>query len=352
MLKVDIRKKLGNFALNVRFSTDGETLALLGASGCGKSMTLKCIAGIVKPDEGHIELNGRVLFDSEIRINLSPQERRVGYLFQQYALFPNMTVEQNIATALRSLPKAEREAAVAEKIAAFRLSGLEKHKPAQLSGGQQQRVALARILASQPEVLLLDEPFSALDSYLKWQVELEMMDVLNEFPGDTLFVSHSRDEVIRLCNTVCVLTGGKSDPVEPVMQLMNAPGTMGAALISGCKNYSRAEKLDEHTLRCSDWGVTLTCTLPVPDNVAFAGVRAHYFDLTEEGQNKIPCRVNRVVRDAFSTIIMAETPGGKEGYSLIRLETEPEKWAAMGDPKELTVCAPPDAILPLTGDSE
>ena len=350
MLNVDIKKKLGSFHLDVHFSTDGEILALLGASGCGKSMTLKCIAGIIKPDEGHIELNGRVLFDSQKRIDLTPQERKVGYLFQQYALFPNMTVEQNIAAALRDLPKAKRQAAIAEKIAAFHLNGLEKHKPSQLSGGQQQRAALARILASDPEVLLLDEPFSALDSYLKWQVELEMMDVLNAFSGDTVFVSHSRDEVIRLCDTVCVLTNGRSDPVEPVRQLMDAPGTIGAALISGCKNYSNAVKLDDHTVSCADWGVTLHCTAPVPDDISFIGVRAHYFDLNGGGPNQIPCRVVRVIEDAFSTIVMAETPGGKEGFSLIRLELDPEIWAAMNDPKELTVCAPPDAILPLTGE--
>ncbi|MBO4288658.1 MAG: ATP-binding cassette domain-containing protein [Lachnospiraceae bacterium] len=350
MLTVDIKKKLGDFQLDVHFSTDREILALLGASGCGKSMTLKCVAGIVKPDEGHIELNGRVLFDSRQKIDLSPQERKVGYLFQQYALFPNMTVEQNIASALRNLPREQRAAEVAEKIAAFHLEGLEKHRPAQLSGGQQQRVALARILASKPEVLLLDEPFSALDSYLKWQVELEMMDVLKEFDGDTLFVSHSRDEVMRLCDSVCVLTRGKNDAVEPVRQLMDAPGTMGAALISGCKNYSRAEKKDDHTVLCTDWGVTLTAAETIGPDVTFVGARAHYITFEDIGINRIDCRVDRVVNDTFSTIVMAETPGGKTGYSLIRLEVEPELWTAMGDPQEISIWIPPECLLLLRGE--
>ena len=161
-LSVDIEKKLGAFHLRSQFEAPDETMALLGASGCGKSMTLKCIAGIVTPDRGRIVLGGRVLFDSEKKINLPPQQRRVGYLFQQYALFPNMSVEQNILCGIRSGDKAEKRRVLAEKIRMFRLEGLEKKHPAQLSGGQQQRVALARILCSEPEAILLDEPFSAI----------------------------------------------------------------------------------------------------------------------------------------------------------------------------------------------
>ena len=138
-LSVDIRKALGNFHLAVQFDAGDETLALLGASGCGKSVTLKCIAGILTPDEGHIELDGVTLYDSASRINLPPQRRQVGYLFQQYALFPNMTVRQNIAAAVRD--KARRQTEVAEKLRQFRLEAVADQKPGQLSGGQQQRCA-------------------------------------------------------------------------------------------------------------------------------------------------------------------------------------------------------------------
>ena len=188
-LSVDIEKKLGAFHLRSQFEAPDETMALLGASGCGKSMTLKCIAGIVTPDRGRIVLGGRVLFDSEKKINLPPQQRRVGYLFQQYALFPNMSVEQNILCGIRSGDKAEKRRVLAGKIRMFRLEGLEKKHPAQLSGGQQQRVALARILCSEPEAILLDEPFSALDSYLKWNLEIELADLLATFNGPILWVS-------------------------------------------------------------------------------------------------------------------------------------------------------------------
>ena len=138
-LYVDIEKRLGAFRLQSKFEVADETLALLGASGCGKSVTLKCIAGIVTPDRGRIVLNGRVLFDSEKRTDLTPQQRRVGYLFQQYALFPNMTVEQNILCGIRAGSRSEKRALAAEKIRMFRLESLEKKHPAQLSGGQQQR---------------------------------------------------------------------------------------------------------------------------------------------------------------------------------------------------------------------
>ena len=124
-LFVEIEKQLGNFHLDVRFQAETETLALLGASGCGKSMTLKCIAGIMTPDRGRIVLNGRVLFDSEARIDLPPQQRRVGYLFQNYALFPTMTVEKNILCGIRSGSKAEKAAALSATLHRFRLEGLE-----------------------------------------------------------------------------------------------------------------------------------------------------------------------------------------------------------------------------------
>ena len=165
-LSVDIRKKLGNFDLNVQFEARQEHLALLGASGCGKSVTLRCIAGILTPDEGKIVLDGVTLFDSAARINLPPQKRQVGYLFQQYALFPNMSVRQNIAAAVREASR--RKTVTDEKLRQFRLEEVADQKPAQLSGGQQQRTALARILASEPKVILLDEPFSALESYLQY----------------------------------------------------------------------------------------------------------------------------------------------------------------------------------------
>ena len=203
-LTVNIKKKLRDFSLDVNFAVRDEIFALLGASGCGKSMTLKCIAGIETPDSGLITLNGRTLFDSDNNINLKPQARRAGYLFQNYALFPNMTVAQNITFAATG----DKSAKLKENIKRFQLGGLENAYPAQLSGGQCQRVALARILTSNAEILLLDEPTSALDSHLKWQLELQLADILKLY-GAAILVSHDCEEVYRLADSVALIHRGK-----------------------------------------------------------------------------------------------------------------------------------------------
>ena len=199
-LEVNVTKRFDGFTLHAAFTAGDTATALLGASGCGKSMTLRCIAGIVRPDEGRIVLDGRVLFDSTQGIDLPPQQRNVGLLFQNYALFPNMTVEQNILSALKKeKDPAARRAACAEALRAMRLEELAKRLPGALSGGQQQRAALARILAAKPRILMLDEPFSALDSYLREEVEGEVGSLLAGFAGTALLVTHNRDEAYRLC---------------------------------------------------------------------------------------------------------------------------------------------------------
>ena len=327
---VDIEKKLGDFHLKVAFRAENCVHGLLGASGCGKSMTLRCIAGVEKPDRGYIEVDGCVLFDSEKKIDLSPQERRVGLLFQDGALFPNMTVEGNLMTALRGRDKAEAKREIADMLRRFELEGLEKHHPHQLSGGQKQRVALARILLTKPSILLLDEPLTALDSYLRWQTELELADILEEFKGTTLLVTHNRDEVQRLCRTVTVLEYGAGQGELTVEELFRAPTTLSACLLSGCKNFSRVEKTGEYTVRALDWGVELTCAAPVSAEITHVGVRAHYLTLVEdEGENVIPCTVERVVENLFSTVVMFSTPGGNKGFSRLRLELPKEEWVAV-----------------------
>ena len=347
-LSVEIRKDLGKFHLDVAFESDsGAVTGLLGASGCGKSLTLRCIAGIERPDAGRIVLDGEVLFDSARRIDLPPQKRQVGYLFQNYALFPNMTVEQNIAVGVRD--RAQRRETVRRLLSSFYLEGQEHKYPRQLSGGQQQRVALARILASQPRVLLLDEPFSALDSYLKWQVELELADLLERFGGPVLFVTHNRDEVHRLCRRVCVLDQGRSQVVTPVETLFQAPATLSACLLSGCKNVSRARALPDGRLEALDWGVALDAGQPLPAGLTHVGVRAHYIRPVDgPGPNRLLCRVERVVSEVFSTVVMLSTPGGDQGFARMRIELDKAAWAALGDPERLWLELPPSAILPLT----
>ncbi|PKM73950.1 MAG: ABC transporter [Firmicutes bacterium HGW-Firmicutes-16] len=342
-LCVDIKKRLGDFHLNVKFEAENETLALLGSSGCGKSVTLRCISGIMTPDEGHIELDGRVFFDSDKKINLSPQKRQVGFLFQQYALFPNMTVEQNIAAAVSD--KKRRKDVVTEMLRAFRLEDEAQKRPDELSGGQQQRTALARILATNPQILLLDEPFSALDSYLRSQLELELMDTLSKFHGNVIWVSHDRGEVFRNCSRVCVVENGKSEPVVTMDSLFHDPGTESAARLSGCKNFV-AVSPEGSIVKIPEWSVSLQCGRPVPNSVGSVGLRAHYFRFASLGEeNAINCKVERVIEDVFSEIIMLRPVGSRSDAPLIRMETQKELWSAQHDKESVTISIAPQDIL-------
>lgn len=338
-LEVSIKKKLGAFTLDAEFDNSGGILALLGASGSGKSMTLKCIAGIETPDEGRIVLDGRVLFDSDAKINLSPKKREIGYLFQSFALFPNMTARQNIEAGVKG-GKQERRRVSDELIKSLYLKGFEDKYPYQLSGGQQQRVALARILASSPRIILLDEPFSALDNYLKWQLEMELIDTLRDFKGMALYVSHDRDEVYRICNNVCVINDGTSEPVVPVLDLFSNPGTISACLLSGCKNYSRTEIRSGNAIFARDWGVTLTSKELPGDDTEYIGVRAHNVKLADSGgENTFLCSVIRVTEELFGMTVMLRpiTADSESDFSKIRLETSKEQWRALDDPDRVLV---------------
>lgn len=249
-LLVDIEKRLGNFMLRSKFEASSGTMALLGASGCGKSVTLRCIAGIMTPDSGRIVLDGETLFDSEKHIDLTPQQRRVGYLFQQYALFPNMTV------------------------------------------------ALARILASEPRVILLDEPFSALDTFLKWNLELELADLLADFPGPILWVSHDLGECYRNCKTVCVMENGRSGAGTDMQALVLHPATQDAARLAGCRNFLPAHRcaegvqLDGRALTLPLQAETEQVTIAVPDSA----VTLH--------TGPYSAVVSRVIRDLDASIVL------------------------------------------------
>lgn len=350
---VDIRKKLGDFTLDVQFEAKDEVMALLGASGCGKSMTLKCIAGVVKPDSGAIIANGRTLFDSQKGVNLSPQERNIGMLFQNYALFPNMTVRENIMTVLTRAKKTRNSGErLRSLLGRFYLEGLENHYPQQLSGGQQQRAALARIMASEPGVIMLDEPLSALDSYLRWQLELELAQVLEEFGGTTIFVSHNRDEVYRLCGRVCPMTDGNAHAVYGTKELFESPNSITACLLSGCKNYSRAEKRGGKLIYAADWNTQLSCSVPVAEDIVYIGVRAHYIKPAKNGEseNVVSCRVLRVTEDMFSTIITTAPEGARtlRDFSRIRIELSPEEAAGVKAGDKIDIAIKPEDIILLT----
>lgn len=343
-LTVRIKKRYGDFLLDVDFSAgSGEALALLGASGSGKSSALQCIAGIRRPDWGKIELDGEILFDSRRGIDLPPQKRRIGYLFQQYALFPHMTVEQNIAVCLERGRCEEAR----ELIALLRLEGTERLLPRQLSGGQQQRVALARILASRPRAILLDEPLSALDSGLRRQLEQELQEVLARFGGPAVWVSHDLGEVCRSCRRVCVLEDGRSSPAAGMRDLIEAPGTAEAARISGCRNLVRACPGPEPGMvRVPEWGVTLRTAGAWGEDLSLLGIRAERVRPAEEGaENAFPCRVRRVVEDV-STVEAALVPeGALEDAAALWMEASQLEWAGRAGGERIWVSLPPEDIL-------
>lgn len=337
-LEVDIRKKCNTFELKVNFAHDKGILGVLGASGCGKSMTLKCIAGIETPDEGRIVLDGRVLFDSDEKINLPPQKRRVGYLFQNYALFPHMSVEQNILAGVKGTA-AEKKEVLNKYLKLFYLTDLKSAYPGSLSGGQQQRTALARIFASEPDILMLDEPFSALDDYLKWQVELRLYDILKLYKGSILFVSHSRDEIYRFCDDVIVLSEGKIAADTPKKELFDAPQTLAASELSGCKNHSAASFTSEDTIRAAEWNVCLHILehsgFGTGAEKLYAGIRAHDIKLVSDtekgGENVFSCTVEAVIENPFSFIAMVRLPGAVRSLRMELVKSEWPKERRQGD---------------------
>ena len=317
-LTVAIEKQLKDMVLNVSFGTDSPDgiTGILGASGCGKSMTLKCIAGIETPDRGRIVLNGRVLFDSEKKINVRVQERRVGYLFQDYALFPDMTVEQNIITAIhysnlskgQKLPKEEEEKRTAYYMKLVHIEDIKNSYPGKLSGGQQQRAALARILASEPEVLMLDEPFSALDTFLRERLQLELLELLGGYDKDILMVTHSRDEIYRFCSNMLILENGVQTGYGRTVDIFRNPGTVAAARLTGCKNIVPVQVKDAHHMFLPRWDAHLAVKGDIPEGTTHIGIRAHDLRRPEHAgaENLVACRNGRILDDPVELVVVFE----------------------------------------------
>lgn len=300
-IEVRIHREFDDFKLDVQFQSESRRIGILGASGCGKSLTLKSIAGIERPETGKIESAGKVFFDSAKKIWMPPQERNVGYLFQNYALFPTMTVEKNIGIALRC-GKKEKEKKVRDMIDRFSLQGLEKKLPGQLSGGQQQRTALARIMIYEPDMILLDEPFSALDSYLKEQTQRECLELLQDYPGTVILVSHSRDEIYRFSEEVLVIDGGKAVIKKTVKELFEHPQKVAAAKLTGCKNIEEIVWKDGKHLYVPGWDMVIPAGMGNVGDAQAIGIRAHEFttERTEsDGELVFPVYKPEVKEDLF-----------------------------------------------------
>ncbi|WP_303914168.1 sulfate/molybdate ABC transporter ATP-binding protein [Subdoligranulum variabile] len=344
-LLVDIEKDLGGFRLRAHLDTEAPLTGLLGASGCGKSLTLQCIAGIQRPDRGRIVLDGRVLFDAKAGIDLPPQQRRVGYLFQHYALFPTMTVAENIRCGAHGRgPRAEQERIVREMVALLQLQGLEQLRPAQLSGGQAQRVALARMLAADPQLLLLDEPFSALDAHLRDQLQPQLRDLLQAVGRQAVLVTHSRDEAYRLCSTLCIMDEGRTLRTGPTKEVFADPRSVAAARLTGCKNVAAARRVDETTVEVPDWGIRLQTARPVPEDLQAVGLRAHYFN-PRTAVNRFAVQSAGAMEEPFEWCLLFRYAGQAPGSDPLWWRMPKDKKPAQM-PAELGIA--PENVLLLT----
>lgn len=236
MIEVNVEKRLKGFHLRSKFAAGDELVSLFGPSGSGKSLTLQSIAGLIKPDAGQILIGDQVVFDSARGINLSPQKRRVGYVFQDYALLPHLTVSQNIGYGLHKLSNGERERKVAEMVSLMRLNGRESYRPGELSGGQRQRIALARALIIEPSILLLDEPFSALDSAIRSKLRAELLQILRGLNITTILVTHNLEEAYTLSEKMVVYDAGQVLQVGDRDEVLHRPASRPVARFTGAKN--------------------------------------------------------------------------------------------------------------------
>jgi ABC-type sulfate/molybdate transport systems ATPase subunit len=237
MLSVAVRKRLGDFTLDADWTSDQPIIALVGPSGAGKTFTLQCIAGLITPDAGRVLCAGRELFDSARGINLRPQRRRIGYVFQGYALFPHMTVLENISYGRRHVEKGVRPLfPVIERLG---LRDLQSRYPSELSGGQQQRVALARALATDPDLLLLDEPLSALDAPLRRELCTELSQTLREWGKVAVLVTHDLSEAYQIADVVVLCEAGRTTGAVPKNDLLWNPSSERVARLIGARNILR-----------------------------------------------------------------------------------------------------------------
>jgi ABC-type sulfate/molybdate transport systems ATPase subunit len=323
MLSVAVRKRLGDFTLDARWTSDQPIVALVGPSGAGKTLTLQCMAGLITPDAGRVVCAGRQLFDSEQRLNVRPQRRRIGYVFQGYALFPHMTVLENITYGKRSTTRP-----LFPVIDRLGLGDLQTRYPSELSGGQQQRVALARALATDPDLLLLDEPLSALDAPLRRQLCTELSQTLREWGKLAVLVTHDLSEAYQIADVVVLCEDGRTTDAVPKNDLLWNPSSERVARLIGARNILRgviAETRAESVV--VDWrGVRLEAAQSPSHNLhARKGDELAFFVRPEYVRL---IRKNRVVSDnlrqtnLFRGDIVGERDEGTTWVLFFRVATE------------------------------
>lgn len=272
VLEVCIKSKLDSFALDVSFETTSNRIGILGESGAGKSMFLKYIAGIYTPEEGRVCLDGQCIFDSGRQVNVIPQERNIAYMFQSYALFPTMTVRENIEIIAKG-DKAGKKEKTDFLLRKFHIEELSDKKPGELSGGQQQRVALARVMAYEPKLILLDEPFSAMDARLKERLQIELEEMISDYNGMVIMVSHNRDELYKFSEEIIVVSEGKLVEHGEAKSFFRQPKTVKGAKLLGIGNILEARIYEDNILEISDWKLNIKLKNKPNRETKYIGIR-------------------------------------------------------------------------------
>ena len=331
-VKVKFKKKFKGFTIDIDFICKEKVTGILGASGSGKTITLKSISGIEKPDDGQIILNDTILFDSDKKINKLVRERKIGYLFQDYAIFPNMNVVENIGFGLHKLKKKKRNEYVDKMIYQMALSGLENRFPSQLSGGQKQRVALGRALVLNPELLLLDEPFSALDNYLRHQMLDQLMKNLSLYQGYIIFVTHNMREAYRLCDDIVVIDKGKVEAFGDKKTIFKKPPSLKTGQLTGCKNFFQCKKIGEYDVFVTDLGINLKTEDKVPYNVTHIGIQDQYLCFAKGNKivNKAVLYPVNIIENPFNVSIYLSV-SKKIDENLLHWEMSQNFWQTIKD---------------------
>ena len=325
--QAQIELQRGEFSLAVHIATRGERVGILGESGAGKSMTLRAIAGLERAARGRVVMNDRVLLDSVRGVSMPARERRAAMVFQHYALFPHRTVGENVAFGLGHLDVVEREVRVRGILRRMHLEDLAARYPRELSGGQQQRVALARALVTDPEILLLDEPLSALDFHLRGLVEKELLDTLAGFQGATLYVSHSLEEVYRVCDVVLVLARGRALAYGPKEEIFRHPPSREVARLTGCKNLSSARALGGGIVEAMDWGVRVRITQPHAE-ARHVAIRANHISFADapNGENVFPCTLEESTETPFRRTLYLRLHSAQGNGCHLQAEILKDRW--------------------------
>jgi molybdate transport system ATP-binding protein len=306
LLEIRIKRALPGFDLDVNLAVNEEIISILGPSGSGKTMALFCIAGLIRPDEGLIKLNNRVLYSSKDQIFIAPRNRKIGFVFQNYALFPHLTVAENIAYGLSGQPAQTVTEKVTELLEVINIPALKDRYPVELSSGQQQRVALARALAPEPEALLLDEPFSALDTYRKERLEYELLSLYHYYRGDILFVTHDLDQGFKVGKKIAIFDNGKTVQCADKEQVICCPVNRTAARLAGFKNLVEGRVVglsgDAATVFIPEFDQHLTVAAPTSMKLdtgqpVIIGIRPEHLAIVDQPtDNTIPCHLDKLVK--------------------------------------------------------